>query len=101
MTNDGTSPPKGGTAGETPMRFPTSRTATEKRVDLLWKPPHTPRARALLDRAERDAQAAGRTHLPRDPAAKSPPPDGPSQGAAARDASPTTGNASDGTPATD
>jgi hypothetical protein len=101
MTGNGTNPPKGGTAKETPMRFPTSRTATDKRVDLLWKPPHTPRARALLDRAERDAQAAGRTHLPRDPAAKSPPPEGPSQGAAASDASPTTGNGSDGNPATD
>jgi hypothetical protein len=99
MTDDGTSPPKGGTAGETPMRFPRSRTATEKRVDLLWKPPHTPRARALLDRAERDAQAAGRTHLPRDPA-KSPPPEGPSQGADAN-ASPNTNDASDGNPATD
>jgi hypothetical protein len=83
------------------MRFPTSRTATDKRVDLLWKPPHTPRARALLDRAERNAEAMSKSILSRDVAAKTPSPEGPSQGAAASDASPTTGNGSDGNPATD
>jgi hypothetical protein len=76
MTGNGTSPPKGGTAKETPMRFPTSRTATDKRVDLLWKPPHTPRARALLDRAERNAEAMSKSILSRDVAAKTPSADG-------------------------
>ena len=57
MTGNETIPPKVGTAEETPMRFPSSRTAAEKRAHLLWKPPHTPRARVLLDRAERNAEA--------------------------------------------
>jgi hypothetical protein len=61
---------------ETPMRFPTSRTATQKRVDLLWKPPHTPRARVLLDRAERNAAAMDKSSPPRDVAAKAPSADG-------------------------
>ncbi|MGE0652298.1 MAG: hypothetical protein AB7P12_11185 [Alphaproteobacteria bacterium] len=73
MTGNGTIPPKGGTAKETPMRFPSSRTAAEKRAHLLWKPPHTPRARVLLDRAERNAEAmskamASPATLPKNPA---------------------------------
>jgi hypothetical protein len=64
MTGNETIPPKGGTAKETPMRFPSSRTAAEKRAHLLWKPPHTPRARVLLDRAERNAEAMSPAERP-------------------------------------
>jgi hypothetical protein len=99
MTGNETIPPKGGTARETPMRFPSSRTAAEKRAHLLWKPPHTPRARVLLDRAERNAEAMSKAPAPQNTLAKSPA-ERPSQASGATAPGPAA-KAPDGRPVTD